>query len=148
MKLVVCSEKAQFVAKGFSHVVGFLQCNRDSSVVIFCNSRKQSKPFSIHPDNKLDQAKLPINVLNINSLTAMRFLWEQKLPPHMSPTIGIVQKVLSTTNTTIHKHHHHGRAVRPSYGVGLIDPPNLMQVTSSKGICRRHCCRFLYKSIN
>jgi hypothetical protein len=57
-----------------------------------------------------------------------------KLPPRRIPMVGIVQKVLSTTNTTIHKHHHHGGAVRPSYGVGLMDPPNLTQVTSSEGV--------------
>jgi hypothetical protein len=48
--------------------------------------------------------------------------------------IGIVRKVLSTTNTTIHKHHHHGRAVHPSYGVGSMDPPDPMQVTSFEGV--------------
>jgi hypothetical protein len=48
--------------------------------------------------------------------------------------VGIVRKVPSTTNTTIHKHHHHGRAVRPSYGVGLMDLPDPTQITSSKGV--------------
>jgi hypothetical protein len=48
--------------------------------------------------------------------------------------IGIVQKVPSTTNTTIHKHYHHGGAVLPSYGMGLMDPPDPVQVTSSKGV--------------
>jgi hypothetical protein len=56
----------------------------------------------------------------------------------MISTIGIVQKVPSTTNTTIHKHHHHGGAVRPSYGMGLMDPPDLTQVTSSKEVGQGH----------
>jgi hypothetical protein len=45
--------------------------------------------------------------------------------------VGIVQKVPSTTNTTIHKHHHYGgTVVCPSYSVGSMDPPNLMVETS------------------
>ncbi len=58
----------------------------------------------------------------------------KKLLSHRIPTIGIVQKLLSTTNTTINKHHHHGGAVRSSYGMGLMDPPIPMQVTSSEGV--------------
>jgi hypothetical protein len=46
-------------------------------------------------------------------------------PPRSIPTVGIVQKVPSPTNTTIHKHHHHGGAVCPSYDMGSIDPANL-----------------------
>jgi hypothetical protein len=56
------------------------------------------------------------------------------LPPCRIPLVGIVQKVPSTTNTTIHKHHHHGGAVFPSYDVGSMDPPNLMVVTSLEGV--------------
>jgi hypothetical protein len=48
--------------------------------------------------------------------------------------VGIVRKVLSTTNTTIHKHHHHGGAVCPSYGVRLMDPPDPTLVTSLEGV--------------
>jgi hypothetical protein len=48
-------------------------------------------------------------------------------------TVGIVQKVPSTTNTTINKHHHHGGAIHPSYNVGSMDPPDLMVVTSLEG---------------
>jgi hypothetical protein len=39
-------------------------------------------------------------------------------------------------NTTIHKHYHHGGAVRPLFGVGSIDPPDLMRGTSSEGVGR------------
>jgi hypothetical protein len=52
----------------------------------------------------------------------------------MIPTVGIVQKVPSTTNTTIHKHHHHGGALCPSYDMGSMDPPNLMVLTSLEGV--------------
>jgi hypothetical protein len=48
--------------------------------------------------------------------------------------VGIVQKVPSTTNTTIHKHHHHGGAIHPSYNVGSMDPPNLTVATSLEGV--------------
>jgi hypothetical protein len=48
--------------------------------------------------------------------------------------VRIVKKVPSTTNTTIHKHHHHGVAIRPSYNMGSMDPPNLMVVTSLEGV--------------
>jgi hypothetical protein len=37
---------------------------------------------------------------------------------------------------TIHKHHHHGGAVRPSFGVGSMDPPDRTRVTSSEGVGR------------
>jgi hypothetical protein len=62
--------------------------------------------------------------------------------------IGIVEKVLSTTNTTIHKHHHHGGAVRPSYGMGLMDSSDPMEVTSSEGVGQGRCRGVLYESIN
>jgi hypothetical protein len=48
--------------------------------------------------------------------------------------VGIVQKIPSNTNTTIRKHHHHGGAICPSYNVGYMDPPDLMVVTSLKGV--------------
>ncbi len=58
MKLELCSSKAQFVLKGLLMVTDFLQVSHNSSVVIFCNSRKQLQHFSVHLDKKLDQAKL------------------------------------------------------------------------------------------
>jgi hypothetical protein len=48
--------------------------------------------------------------------------------------VGIVQKVLSTTNTKIHNHHHHCGAVCPSYDVGSMDLPDLMVVISLEGV--------------
>jgi hypothetical protein len=84
----------------------------------------------------------------VNSLTAIRFRQNEKLPPHRIPKVGIVQKVPYTTNTTIHKHHHHGGAVCSSYGMGSMDPPNPMEVTSSEEVGQGRCCRVLYESIN
>jgi hypothetical protein len=43
---------------------------------------------------------------------------------------------------------HHGGAVSSSYGMGLINPPDPMQVTSSKGVGQGHCCRVLYELRN
>ncbi len=71
---------------------------------------------------------------SINSLTALRVLAGTKDSPHRIPTVRIVQKVPSTTNTIIHKHHHHGGEFHPSYGVGLMDLPNPREVTSSEGV--------------
>ncbi len=48
--------------------------------------------------------------------------------------VGIVKKVLSTTNTMIHKHHHHGGVVCPSYDVGSMDLPDLMVLSSLEGV--------------
>ncbi len=76
MKLELCSNKGQFVLKGLSMVTEFLQLNHDSSVIIFCNSRKQLQHFSFHLDKKLDQTKLTIDVININgSLNKIDKFW-------------------------------------------------------------------------
>jgi len=48
--------------------------------------------------------------------------------------VGIVRKVLSTQTQLSHKHHHHGGAVCPSYGVVSLDTPDRTQTTSSKGV--------------
>ncbi len=89
-----------------------------------------------------------IGPYTLNSLTAIRFRREQKHPPCRIPMVEIVQKVPSTTNTTFHKHHHHGKAVCPSYGMGLMDLPNPTQVTSSEGVGWGRYCRVLYGLIN
>ena len=41
----------------------------------------------------------------------------EKLLPRRIPTVGIVQKSPSTPSQLSHKHHHHGGAISPSYGV-------------------------------
>ena len=59
---------------------------------------------------------------------------KEKLPPRGILTVGIVRTVPLTTNSVIHKHHHYGGAVCPSYGLGSMDPPNPLQVTSSEWV--------------
>ncbi len=66
MKLEVCGKKLLFVSKGLAMVADFLELNSDSSVVIFCNSRKQSLHITSHLEKKLDLKKLSVDVLNIN----------------------------------------------------------------------------------
>jgi hypothetical protein len=78
--LEVCSNKGQFVSKGLNLVAEFLNNNHGSSVVIFCNSRKQSHHFLVHLEKKLDQLKLPFNVLDINgSLDKIDKFWRIRL---------------------------------------------------------------------
>jgi hypothetical protein len=89
---------------------------------------------SLNHSQVIPISSLPLTSSAVNSLTAIRFWQEQKRLSHRIPTIEIVQKVPSTTNTTIHKHHHHSRAICHSYGVGSMDLPNPTQVTSSKGV--------------
>ena len=76
MKLDIIGQKLLFVSKGLSIVTEFMDQNRDSSVVIFCNSRNQSLHLSSHLIKKLDTAKLSVDVLNINgSLDKMDKFW-------------------------------------------------------------------------
>jgi hypothetical protein len=58
----------------------FLQRNLDSSIVIFCNSRKQSQHFAVQLEKKLDLMKLSIDVVNINgSLDKIDKFWRIRL---------------------------------------------------------------------
>ncbi len=80
MKIEICLKKAQFVAKGLTVVAAFFQTNPDSSVVVFCNSRKQSQHFSQQLEKKLDQLRLAIDVVNINgSLDKIDKFWRIRL---------------------------------------------------------------------
>jgi hypothetical protein len=111
------------------------------------------KPGEVYQPNQLlfHQFKYTNFWTNLNTLTAKPLQGSggnKKLPPHRIPMVGIVKKVPSTTNTTIHKHHHYGGAIHPSYGVESMDPHNPMQVTLFKGVGQGHCFRVLYKSIN
>jgi hypothetical protein len=75
-------------------------------------------------ENMVMQTNLIFLKGDVNRFTAIRVLAGSKNST----------KSTITTNITINKHHHHGGAVCPSYGVGSMDPPNLRQVTSSKGV--------------
>ena len=52
--------------------------------------------------------------------------------------VGIVRKVPATSTQESHKHHHHGGAFCPSYGVGSMDTPDRTWVTSSEGVGQGH----------
>jgi hypothetical protein len=58
----------------------------------------------------------------------------EKLPPRRILMVGIVRKVQSTRTQLSHKHHHHGGAVCPSYGVLTMDTPDRTRVTPSEGV--------------
>jgi hypothetical protein len=60
----------------------------------------------------------------------------EKLPPRRIPMVGIVRKVPSTRTQLSHKHHHHGGAVCPSYGVVTLDMPDPTRLTSFEGVGR------------
>ena len=66
MKMDICSKKSQFVLKGLVVVAKFLQDNPDCSVIVFCNSRKQSQHFAKELKKKLDHKRLSVDVVNIN----------------------------------------------------------------------------------
>ena len=62
----ICSKKSQFVSKGLVVVTKFLQENPDCSVIVFCNSWKQSQHFAKELEKKLDHKRLSVDVVNIN----------------------------------------------------------------------------------
>ena len=79
---------------------------------------------------------IPVMYSGFNSLTAIRVLAGTK----NSRPVGFYSrnstKSTINPNTTIHKHYHHGGAVRPSFGVRSMDPPDQTRITSSKGVRR------------
>jgi len=86
--------------------------------------------------------------IHINSLTAKSCYGGEK---HLNP-VGFYSRN-STKSTLQHKHnnykhHHHGGAVCPSYGVGSMDTPDRTHVTSCKGAGRGGGVSVLIKSIN
>ncbi len=72
-------------------------------------------------------------IMGLNSLTAIRVLAGTK----NSRPVGFYSrnstKSTVNPNTTIHKHHHHGGAVRPSFGVRSMDPPDRTRDPLPKG---------------
>jgi hypothetical protein len=56
--------------------------------------------------------------------------------PGRIPTVGIVREYRRPPTQLTNKHHHHGGAVCPSYGVVLLDTPDPARVTSSEGVGR------------
>jgi hypothetical protein len=105
--------------------------------------------FGKHPMLRFyEKHNLASKLFLFNSLTTIRDKVETKNSRRRNPTKEIVLKVPSPpTITTIHKHHHNGGAVCPSYRVRLMDPPNPMQVTSSKGVEQGPFSLVFYKRI-
>jgi hypothetical protein len=66
MRSHITSSKGQYVSKGLSEVVKFLQENPSSSTVLFCNSCKQSQHYRDNLKRKLNEMKLNIDVIHIN----------------------------------------------------------------------------------
>jgi hypothetical protein len=60
----------------------------------------------------------------------------EKLPPRRFSTVGIVREFRRSPTQPPHKHHQHGGAVCPSYGVVSLDTPDTTRVTSSEGVGR------------
>jgi len=72
----------------------------------------------------------------LNSLTAIRVLVGTKNSRPLEFYSRKSTKVPQTPTQQSHKYDHHGVAVCPSYGVGSMDPPDRMRVTSSEGVGR------------
>jgi len=58
----------------------------------------------------------------------------KKVPPRKIPMVGIVHQVPSTRTQLSHKHHHHGGALCPSYGVLTMDTTYWMRATPLEGV--------------
>jgi hypothetical protein len=70
-------------------------------VVIFCNSRKQLLHFSINLEKKLDQLKLPVDILNISgSLDKIDKCWRIRLFCDDCPSCQGRFRALVTTKTS------------------------------------------------
>ena len=92
--------------------------------------------------------KMDVLFSEVNSLTAIRVLARTK----NSRPVGFYSrnstKSTVNPNTTIHKHYHHGGAVRPSFGVGSMDPPDWTRRPSSEEVWRGGGRSELFKSLN
>ena len=66
MRTHITSRKGQYVTKGLSEVAKFLRDNPSSSMVRFCNSRKQSQHYCNNFKWKLNEMKLNVDVIYIN----------------------------------------------------------------------------------
>ena len=111
------------------------------------NTELMLQPYSHSPDRE-DGNPYLLDVRNIywwrvmdiavyfNSLTAIRVL----AGTTNSRPVGFYSrnstKSTVNPNTTIHNHYHHGGAVRPSFGMGSMDPPDHTRRPSSEGVGR------------
>jgi hypothetical protein len=80
MRTYICSLKGQFVSRGLTMIAEFIRANPTKSVVVFCNSRRQSQHFRDHLERKLNKMKLNIDVIHINgSLHKIDKFWRIRL---------------------------------------------------------------------
>jgi hypothetical protein len=66
MRSHITLNKGQYVSKGLTYVLKFLQENPALSAVVFCNSCKQSQHYRDNLEQKLNKMKLNIDVIHIN----------------------------------------------------------------------------------
>jgi hypothetical protein len=108
MKLDICSKKGQFVTKGLTMITDFLSRDQDKSVVVFCNSCKQSQHFSGQLEKKLEMAKLNVDVLDINGplVKINKFWWIRLFCDHCHSCQGQFCALVTTnaSNVGIDKH--------------------------------------------
>ena len=71
----------------------------------------------------------------------------EKLPPRLIPTVGILRKVPLTRTQLSHIHHHHGGAVCPSYGVLTMVTPDRTRATPLEGVGQELLGLVKYKTI-
>ena len=102
--------------------------------VVLSRVRTQTGLYLIEPINIMDKSF--IHLQNLKQLNRYKGSGGNK----NSCPVGFYSrnstKSTVNLNTTIHKHYHHGGAVRPSFGVGSMDPPDRMRRPSSKGVRR------------
>ena len=71
---------------------------------------------------------------SLNSLAAIRVLAGTKTPAPWDSYGRNSTESTAPPTQLFHKHHHHGKAICPSYGVGSVDPPDRMWAASSEGV--------------
>jgi superfamily II DNA helicase RecQ len=99
MRTFICSMKGQFVSKGLTLLAEFIRDNQSSSVVVFCNSRKQSQKFWDNLERKLNEMKLNVDVIHINgSLHKTDKYWQIRLYCDKGHIREADYHVLVTTN--------------------------------------------------
>ncbi len=98
-------------------------------------SKKAALFFVACDANPDTRVKIP-DAMRINSLTAIRVLAGTKNSHPVGFHSRNSTKSTVNPNTTIHKYYHHGGAVRPSFGVGSMDPLDRTRRPSSEGVGR------------
>ncbi len=94
------NNKGQYTAKGLLYVAKLLDKHPSKSVVLFCNSWRQSQHFCDHLEQKLNELKLNLDVIHINgSLHKIDKFWCICLFCDEAHISNFDFRVLITTNT-------------------------------------------------